>query len=306
MPVLLIIFIFLGTFFKFNMNKYLAPLSQELNIKCMNQVASESHYSSLWQSFLCGKKLDLKKEKNTLIKTGLYHLIVVSGGHFLFIDKIFKFLKLPFIFRALILFLYYLISGLQAPGARAFCHLLTFKTKEHFDFKSSHTQITFFSGLLCLILNTDYWRSLSFWLSWIVSLALAISDSLFYTENEIQKKILQIFLVYFFTWPFINSFSFSHPGILIIGTILLTPTFYILFVSAFLTLLLKLTAGNYFLNLLDFFLDLFFSFLERLTDFADLKNHSPMNWTFFWTYLFSLMILYHFFKISKERERSHA
>lgn len=260
MPIILIIFIFFGTFFKFSMNKYLAPISHKLNIKCLNEVASESRYSSLWQSFLCGKKLDLKKEKNTLIKTGLYHLIVVSGGHFMFIDKTFKFLKLPFIFRVLILFLYYLTSGLQAPGARAFFHLVTYKIKQYFDFKISNTQITFFSGILCLILNMDYWRSLSFWLSWIVSLAIGINDSLFYTENEIQKKILQIFLIYFFTWPFVNSFSFSHPGILFIGTVLLNPTFYILFTSAFLTLFLKFTAGNYFLNLLDFLMDLFFFF----------------------------------------------
>lgn len=306
MPVLLLIFLLSSFKFNFNMNRYLAEPAKYLNSTCNQITLTSSSYSGLFQSFICGKKLDKSLPKETLIKSGVYHLIVVSGGHFLFLESLFHFLKFPFFLRAILLCLYYLITGLQAPGLRALAHLLLSRLVEKYQMKISNFNLVFFSGLICLILNCSFWNSLSFWLSFSVGLALAACQSLFYNESTINRFLMLNLILYLFLFPFLIKLSYSHPFTLFLGNLLIFPTFIFLSINGVIILILELCDFPLWIKIMDTGLSLFFKILETLSAFAHEKNNSPWDWFIFWFYLFSVFVCVHFSIVIKERLETHA
>lgn len=298
--------LFLSHFLSFNLNDYLARPAKYLNSSCNQLILTNSQYKGLFQSFICGKKLDKNLPKETLIKAGIYHLIVVSGGHFLFLESIFKILKFPFYIRIFLLVIYYLTTHLQAPGLRALVHLLLYQWKDRGDLKISALTLLFYSGLVCLILNTNYWTSLSFWLSFNVSLAITACAELLYWEKPLVKFFWMNFLIYFFLFPFLLKLSYTHPLSIFIGNILVLPTvFCFSLCGAGLVLSHILNLQDITLQI-DSFISIYFQFLDTLSAFSFNKNHDNWNWLFFWSYLFSLFIVLHFLKIYFERRHIHA
>lgn len=306
MPLLLIIFLFLSSFFKFNLNDYLAQPAKYLNSSCNQTILTSSTYNGLFQSFICGKKLDKTLPKETLIKAGIYHLIVVSGGHFLFLESIFKILKIPFLLRVFFLMLYYLTTNLQAPGFRALIHLFLSFAKERKGIKCSAINLLLYSGILCLILNSSYWSSLSFWLSFNVSLAITACAELLYWEKPIAKFFWLNFFIYFFLFPFLIRLSYSHPLSVLIGNILVFPTLIFFGICAIVLFFDQFWKGLNLTENIDHLIKLYFQLLEALSSFSFDKNQEKWNWLFLWSYLFALFTITHFLKIFFERRHLHA
>jgi len=306
MPLVLLILLYFSYFFHFNMNEYLAQPSKYLNSACNDTISTSSHFSGLFQSFICGKKLDKNLHKETLIKSGIYHLIVVSGGHFLFLESVFNILKLPVLVRSFLLFLYYLTTGLQAPGLRALIHLLMAKLIfKHSHHNTSQLNLVFISGLVCLILNCEYWASLSFWLSFSVSIALTTSQSLFYQEKPINRFFLQNLTIYAFLFPFLLKLSYSHPINIFVGSLLVTPTFLFLVFSGAVLFLLEVSSLSSLVSDYDQVIQYYFKFLEQMGSFSFDKNHALWDWSLFWVYLLLLFIISHFLKLQIERRSVH-
>lgn len=298
--------LFLSHFFSFNLNDYLAPSAKYLNSSCNQTILTSSQFNGLFQSFLCGKKLDKNLPKETLIKAGIYHLIVVSGGHFIFLESIFKILKLPFHIRTFLLILYYLTTGLQAPGLRALVHLLASKLKDQLGIKISALTLLLYSGIFCLILNSSYWQSLSFWLSFNVSLAMVACSELLYWEKPIAKFFWLNFLIYFFLFPFLIKLSYSHPLSILLGNILVLPTVFFFSICGLGLLISTVLNLNSISLFIDNLISQYFYFLEIFSSFTFNKNHEKWDWLFFWSYLFLLFIILHFLKIFFERRNFHA
>lgn len=298
--------LFLSHFFSFNLNDYLAQPAKYLNSSCNQTILTSSQFNGLFQSFLCGKKLDKSLPKETLIKAGIYHLIVVSGGHFLFLESIFKILKLPFYLRTFLLILYYLTTNLQAPGLRALIHLLASKLKDHWGIKTSALTLLLYTGIVCLILNSSYWQSLSFWLSFNVSLAITACSELLYWEKPIPKFFWLNFLIYLFLLPFLLRLSYSHPLSVFMGNILVMPTIIFFSICG-----LGLVTCQFFnlprlVAIIDDFIRFYFQLLESLSCFSFNKNQTSWDWLFFWAYLLVLFIILHFLKIYFERRHLYA
>lgn len=306
MPLLLMFLLFLSHFFSFNLNDYLAQPAKYLNSTCNQTILTTSQFNGLFQSFLCGKKLDKALPKETLIKAGIYHLIVVSGGHFLFLESIFKILKLPFYLRTVLLILYYLTTNLQAPGLRALIHLLASKLKDHLGVKISPLTLLLYTGIVCLILNSSYWQSLSFWLSFNVSLAITACSELLYWEKPIPKFFWLNFLIYLFLLPFLLRLSYSHPLSVFMGNILVFPTIIFFCICGVGILLCHFFSATNYLANIDNMIGIYFNFLESLSVFSFNKNHEHWSWLFFWCYLFGLFIILHFLKIYFERRHLYA
>lgn len=299
-------FLFLSHFSKFNMNDYLAQPAKYLNSSCNQVILTNSQFNGLFQSFLCGKKLDRSLPKETLVKAGIYHLIVVSGGHFLFLESLFKILKFPFHIRTFILILYYLTTGLQAPGLRALVHLLTSQLKDHLGIKISPLTLLLYSGIVCLILNSNYWQSLSFWLSLNVSLAMTACSELLYWEKPIAKFFWLNILIYFFLLPFLVKLSYSHPLSIFLGNILVLPTVFFFSVCGLGLLLCQSVRLNFISLYIDDGIAQYFKLLETISSFTFDRNHEKWSWLFFWSYLFALFIILHFLKIFFQRRNFYA
>lgn len=149
---------------------------------CLSQIPNSAQSEQLLSAFLCGANIQDHSLRDPFLKTGLIHLLVVSGGHFavlvMLIDlatsalrgrfKYLTFIKIP------ILISFSFMTGFQPPVVRAlFCQLLDFPNhffRWHWD--QSKLQLT--SGVLTLSLFPLWIESLSFYLSWLASLGLCL------------------------------------------------------------------------------------------------------------------------------------
>lgn len=157
------------------LHKQLATLSNQLQIFCENHVISNSQ-QDLQKALVCGINLPVSSLwKNLLVQTGLIHVIVVSGTHFITLLILINFLfkgTARSIAGMVILTGYAMMTGLQAPAIRS---LLTLSLSSIlFKLKIPHSalQILLMSVIFCFGFNTEWVESLSLVLSAYAGLAL--------------------------------------------------------------------------------------------------------------------------------------
>src|SRR5262245_6137827 len=76
-----------------------------------------SPYRALYAALVCGVSLPSGHEKQIFVDTGLIHLMVVSGSHLVFIERLTGFL--PNSIRLVLGGAYAFLTGFQAPVMRA-------------------------------------------------------------------------------------------------------------------------------------------------------------------------------------------
>lgn len=128
----------------------------------------------LWQALVCAKPFPSEnKWKLWLQISGLIHLFVVSGSHFIVLQWILEKLRVPKAIQFFTLWFYNALTGFSAPGTRA-CMALSCG----FLFKVREDQKLFAVALLCLALQPTWVMSHSFWLSWLASLILLVTPQM--------------------------------------------------------------------------------------------------------------------------------
>ncbi len=298
--------LFLSIQFKIDILKPLEPLSGALHQQCVSwfSVNSEtiSNSYNLSRAFICGQKITQSTQKHTLQKSGLYHAIVVSGGHFLFLDSVLKRLLWPAWLRFFLLGTYYLMTGLQAPGLRCLMQMSASSLCRRNGKHLSSAALCFYSGLFCLIICSPLWTSLSFWLSFTVSLSLSLSGDLFPRSQAGLNGLLPLSLIYLFLFPFNFLHGYLHPLNLILGMLLLQPFCVILLGSAGLIILGR-GLNNDGLYELNFQINRhLFLILEKFTLIIPEKNHGHLSLFYLWFYLFTLLAIVHVFIIYFRRD----
>ncbi|MGE3973961.1 MAG: ComEC/Rec2 family competence protein [Bdellovibrionales bacterium] len=169
-----------------------------------------------------------------LKKFGLLHMIVVSGAHLLFLEKLIITLGLRakiFVYPLMILFC--LVTSLQAPVLRALVAIFLNDVNDRFHLFWRPVQITWLSGIFLWLLFPDWIHSFSFLLSWACALALALMAG----QSAFKK---QLFL-YLFLGLFLLPLQTSHPiSILLnllfaplIGFLLFPTSLFAFFIPAF-------------------------------------------------------------------------
>ncbi len=298
--------LFLSIHFKIDVMKPLEPLSGTLHQQCVSwfSVNSETISSSydLSRSFICGQKVTRTSQKHTLQKSGLYHAIVVSGGHFIFLESVLKRLFWPAWLRFILLGLYYLMTGLQAPGLRSLMQMIATCLCNRYGKHLSTMALCFYSGLLCLILCSPLWTSLSFWLSFAVSLSLSVSNELLPRSPSSLNTLLPMSLIYLFLFPFNFLHGYAHPLNLILGMLLLQPFCGILLSSAGLIILGRILNSDGLFDLNYQINRYLFLFLEKFTLVIPEKSHGHLSLFYLWLYLLALVALVHVFIIYFRRD----
>lgn len=132
-----------------------------------------------------------KIEIKVFIILGLYHIIVVSGSHLVFLERILN--KIFFIFpkkiktclTGLALVFFTMANLLQPACLRAFLYWIL---KTFFRFKNSHhTDVQIMAICFCLLIKPDLHQSLSFQLSCSAGLGISVMGNL-----KLQRRIRKI------------------------------------------------------------------------------------------------------------------
>lgn len=227
-----------------------------------NRIVPATDYGPLYGAIVCGANPTGSAEVTVLQTSGLYHLLVVSGAHLTFIQnwcKPFSKHRFGLLVTVLLLAFYVLITNAQPPVVRAFAFWLL---SEGFRISRRHcpsSRIQFLTGLVCLTLFPSWSNSLSFWLSWLASLAVQIAHDLF------KSNFKRHFLTHTLLLPGLIGLGAGHP-LAIITNWLLGPIFGNLLLPISLLVMIFHPVqqfGDFIWSLLLKVLDLFCQFMTR-------------------------------------------
>lgn len=287
--LLLVIFILLFTHC-LKLPEYAAALAEVLQGHCVAAMAPHKFFE-LTSAVVCGLTPSSSIETASFKNLGLYHLLVVSGSHLIFLENLLS-LALKgrlriFVGPALLVFTFY--TGLQPPCLRAFvqwCLQLVSKQQKLF---LRPWQICGLSGCLSLLLFPHWLNSYSFLLSWCCSLALSISPML------VSKRYAPI-VFYVLMLPALLRMAPPHP-LSIAVNILLAPIFgFLLLPVGLLTLIFPAMAR---------YTDQIWSAVIATSQFFEKAfiNLQPYDVPLYllWFYLVAIQILTHCFQVWRKR-----
>lgn len=180
--------------------------AEKLHTLCL-QLAPESSYQGLYQSFVCGASLKDPFLASSFTQSGLIHVVVVSGAHLIFLEVLLSYLDPRSRFTFPFLALYSLVTGFKPPIARSLLQIMLVKFSERFQLHWSSPLVTMGAGLLTMALLGS---SLSLSLSWLASLALHVPKS---TALKTQVRI------YLLLFPILASLGPAHPLAIVINVL---------------------------------------------------------------------------------------
>ena len=208
--------------FRFSVIAELAHVSEIAHKFCVSSVPIDSRFQSEIAALVCAQNFFSEQEKNLYVASGLIHLFVVSGSHFLLLESMlynisgrnYKFKKAILI----LLLIYAFMCKLSPPVCRSFISLSINQFLYSMNIRWTAHYLILSAGLICLLLNPDWACSVSLQLSWIAGLCIG-STAAFNNPRQILFRQWQIFLLMFPTISFFQTPSFSG----ILSNIFLAP-----------------------------------------------------------------------------------
>ncbi len=194
-------------------------ISLPLHHLCLSRLPKTSQWLNLYGAIVCGASPPASPEKFWFQSTGLYHLLVVSGSHLIFLSQWLRPFTKRFAGKLIILsFLvfYALVCRGSPPVVRALLYIVLCMLPLRSRFGWSHSQICFLTGAALLSFFPSWAVSLSFWLSWLASMLCAWSDHL-KIHPFARVTLIQTFLAPAF------GLSNANLGVSIVGNWLLGP-----------------------------------------------------------------------------------
>ena len=184
----------------------LRQISFPLQSWCAAQISPGIH-SELTAAMVCG--IDPSSSAALVFQqSGLYHLLVVSGGHLAFFVGLMQPLERRRLFSWVILIFlifYTLLCGAQPPVVRALLQWFLSQHRHKLGLHSHSALITWYSGILCLSLVPSWVHSLSFWLSWLATLACQAAVTLQLSTG------LSVLLIHLVLLPGLLNLGSAHP-----------------------------------------------------------------------------------------------
>jgi competence protein ComEC len=208
-------------------------------IKRMEEKIKDTEVKALLLSYLFGAAQDVMpfEYQASFWRTGLLHLLVVSGFHLTLIALILKHL-LPGrygFFLALLGVSWYafFVVPMDPPVLRAYLMLLFAILIKLLDRRPDYLSLLFFSGYVILSLYPEYLTSYSFWLSFSATLYLILSGmNTNGIKNSMSERFYPIFISFWSTFfaflgtaSIVSTLSLTTPA-----SVLFTPIVGLLFV----------------------------------------------------------------------------
>lgn len=248
---------------------------QSLQNICLTPVEN-SPLPSIYGSIVCGAKPSTS-DQNLFKHLGLYHLLIVSGAHVVFLEAILNlFFKKHTYLKMTLLFIYGCFCQMAPPILRA---LLQLSLKQYSQqkrlFLPSHF-LTLLSGCGALLVFPEWFSSYSLLISWTASLSLTFSS----------KKPIQCALAYGLTYPLLYCFASQSPLAiiynLIFGTIFSLIFFPLILITFFIPPLHKYLSEVW---------SSLFAALQWLPSVQAHSQGEPMPPILIWLYVFGLHLI---------------
>jgi competence protein ComEC len=289
MVIFLCLLVLVAAFGRGDFTDILLPLARRANAYCLSMAPQFSGQKVFYQALVCGKSLNFEQSES-LRRSSLLHIFVVSGSHLLLLAESLRWLFYlpkpgtrlhrwsvtfaePIIFFVMLIFCF--VTGLQAPAVRAAIQIAVrgFAQRIHLHWNGPTT--TLVAGWVCLALNPSWFQSLSFILSWLASMAMAVAQAL-----RVKSVLLTNILIYFWTLVPLAWITFPDPaGILfnvILGPLVGNWLFPLTLVTFFCPPLVPVT---------DFGLNCFFKLLELFTRERPLPAHAVAIRDIYWLWI---------------------
>lgn len=208
----------------------ITELSSFLHNQCLSALPLKGQWKPVYEALICGQRLPRGSIRQTFTEGGLIHLMVVSGAHLIFMEKLWMKCPLPFFKKTGLFFLivfYALITHLHPPVVRALFSFFLFQMSHSKKLFWSHPLVTQLSGIFCLIYSPQWISSFSLQLSWLAALAYGISSS----------PLKKAFIIYLVAFPLISQWQFLHPLTVLVNWLLSPIIGFIMLPLSFVTAL---------------------------------------------------------------------
>jgi competence protein ComEC len=211
----------------------LAPKILYLHNICQDSVPRNSAYFDMYAAIVCASNLKKDIFSQNIRDIGLFHLIIVSGSHFVFLEQLLIWISKKFgglsklklhqgtpqyqqksrrisyfktkcapIVVFLILSLFALTCKLAPPVTRSWVSLMLRNVNEESKLCWQGYHTTFFSGVVSLLIYPQWFTSISFQLSWMAAFMISL---------PIEDSLRRHFLIYCGLLPIMSTIQFQHP-----------------------------------------------------------------------------------------------
>lgn len=160
--------------------------TESVHLLCV-QACSLSDHRDLVEAIVCGESLISKSDRQIFERSGLIHLLVVSGSHLIVLDSLLSFF-VPNSVRALLLLTYGAAANFQPPILRSLVFLFFNWVNEQSGLRLARWQLTTLSGFLVVPFCSTHWSLLSLCLSWCAALSL---DLVAQRKRTLLAKIIE-------------------------------------------------------------------------------------------------------------------
>ena len=258
---------------------------------CVQRLPAENKI--IYSALLCGEKLPEGEIKNTFISLGVIHLMVISGAHLIFLEKLWNILpafRLKKTLLVIFLLLYSMSAGLNPPVLRALFSLLLARINKELKLFWSPYLRVHISGLLCLLCQISWFQSLSLQLSWIASMGMS---------NHRISRLQSCTLTFLLILPIVSSWGGIHPFSIFINW-LLTPLAGCILLPLSL-LVIPFPFVRFFTDALwGYFLQIM-NLLKPLVDNNKITLNESLSSFQIWIYICIIFILLHTFHVHSMR-----
>jgi predicted membrane metal-binding protein len=172
----------------------------------------ENSILGLKQAVLCGSDRLSETHRSEFKTLGIYHVIVVSGSHLVFLATVLEFGNLmnrPF--RFLLLVVYSILTGLQAPVTRALLSQVLSELNKFFKLSRPYYWRTFDSYVISILFFPAWRQSLSLLLSTLASLSTGLGKTIHPQLNSIFKDLFVHSGVFMILYFFLLPYGCNHP-----------------------------------------------------------------------------------------------
>ncbi|MFN4226829.1 MAG: ComEC/Rec2 family competence protein [Candidatus Ratteibacteria bacterium] len=234
------------------------------------------------------------------IKSGIYHLFVISGIHVLYLFLFFKILFIPFqkinniypkLFPSLLLFVlwfYAFLCGFHIPVTRAVLMFSFYLIFEILDRKIEPLKSLIFACFLFLLINPNNIYSISFLLSFLATYGiLIIPKKINLKKSFIITSFISTISAQLFVLPIIlYNFAFFYP-VGIINNLIFTPFVGFLTINSFISIFIPV-----FFFPLNFTTSIFLKLLVFISNLSFKVNiYFPLLYVLiFYSFLFILFL----------------
>lgn len=278
-------------------HNFSAPVIQQFQRFCQSRAPIDSKYKEVYQALVCGSSPKPTPFIQDIKQIGLYHLLVVSGSHLVFLESVLVYIFSGWgrwgqiiIFANLLMFTF--VSGMQPPIFRALINFMLHKLSDETKLYWRPHQSTFFAGLVTLLIKPDWLLSISFMLSWAASLLVSSTS---------QKGLYKHLVIFLGLSPLLYSMQEQSPI-----TCFSNFLFSLILGAIFFPLSLITLVFNQLAPIVDLFWGAIEVVIHQIANELQSASAEPRDFTYFWLWVYLFALQYFFHKKSHNHLKARA